>query len=191
MHSPLLVATRAAFPLLLLLFAIGCATEPGEETELEVTAEEGVEALRTAAATLSPTEGYEATGEVTFAETENGVRVTATVQGLSEGQHGFHIHEHGDCSAPDASSAGGHFNPDGTPHGAPTAPADQRHMGDMGNLEAGTDGTTTYDRVDTVIDFDAILGKAVIVHGGADDLTSQPSGAAGPRVACGVSALGE
>ncbi|HMB89954.1 MAG TPA: superoxide dismutase family protein [Rhodothermales bacterium] len=142
-----------------------------------------------ATAQLAPTEGFNASGTVTFTQMGGGVRVVAEVMGVPEGQHGFHIHETGDCSAPDAGSAGGHFNPTDTPHGAPDNAVDQRHVGDLGNLEASADSTGTYDRTDTVISLqgpNAIVGKAVILHAGADDLTSQPSGDAGDRMACGV-----
>jgi Cu-Zn family superoxide dismutase len=146
---------------------------------------EGVDAV----ATLSPTEGNDVRGRVTFAEIEDGVLVVAEVSGLSAGMHGFHIHENGDCSAPDASSAGGHYDPTGAPHGAPNDPASERHVGDLGNLEAGADGVARYERVDSVISLsgpNAIVGKAVIVHAGQDDYTTQPTGAAGGRLACGI-----
>lgn len=177
-------------PLLLLLFAgslvAGCGGQRAEQATPETAEPTAEPVTRTAVATLAPTEGNSVTGQATFTETDAGVRVEARVEGLTPSLHGFHIHETGDCSAPDASSAGGHYAPQGSPHGAPDNPADQRHMGDLGNLEAGQDSIATYDRADSVLDFDMILGKAVIVHGGEDDLTSQPSGAAGPRVACGV-----
>lgn len=142
-----------------------------------------------AVAVLRPTEGNAANGRVTFTSVEGGVRVVAEVSGLSEGPHGLHIHENGDCSAPDASSAGGHYAPDGSPHGAPNDPAGQRHAGDLGNIEASDDGTARYERIDTVIQMSgpaSILGRGVIVHSGQDDYTSQPSGDAGDRLACGV-----
>lgn len=140
-------------------------------------------------ARLSPTEGSNASGTVTFTQEGNAVRVVANVSGVAPGMHGFHIHETGDCSAPDASSAGGHYNPMDAPHGAPENAADQRHMGDLGNLEVGADSTGTYQRNDTVLSMrgaNSILGKAVVLHAGQDDLTSQPSGAADSRMACGV-----
>jgi Cu-Zn family superoxide dismutase len=113
----------------------------------------------------------------------------ADLEGLEPGLHGFHIHEVGDCSAPDASSAGGHFNPDNTPHGTPENPPAQRHVGDLGNLEADAEGKAHYERVDQMLPLrgpNSIVGKSVIVHAQADDLSSQPSGSAGPRLACGV-----
>src|SRR5690606_12977997 len=92
-----------------------------------------------AVAVLSPASGSKVSGTVTFTQVENGVRVVAEVRGLdADGTHGFHVHEFGDCSAPDATSAGGHFNPTGAPHGAPTD--EKRHVGDMGNLEADGQG---------------------------------------------------
>ena len=137
-------------------------------------------------ADLAATQGNTAKGEVRFYKVEAGVRVLARVEGLTPGKHGFHIHEKGDCTAPDASSAGGHFNPNNAPHGAPTADRSARHAGDLGNLEAGPDGKARYDRVDTVLDFAQLAGLSVLVHAGEDDVTSQPAGNSGARVACGV-----
>ncbi|MBV1858584.1 MAG: superoxide dismutase family protein [Nannocystaceae bacterium] len=127
-------------------------------------------------------------GSVSFESTADGVRVLAEVRGLSSGSHGFHIHETGDCSAADFSSAGGHFNPHGHPHGGPSDPA--HHVGDLGNLNADETGAAGLEAEPELnLDGqspDSVIGKAVIIHGGTDDLKSQPSGAAGPRVACGV-----
>jgi Cu-Zn family superoxide dismutase len=164
---------------------------PGADLDTTATpmSERGVVEETDAVATLAPTEGNDVRGRVTFAEIEDGVLVVAEVSGLSEGMHGFHIHETGDCSAPDASSAGGHYNPNDTPHGAPGDPASERHVGDLGNLEAGVDGTARYERVDSVISLsgpNSIIGKAVIVHAGQDDFESQPTGEAGGRLACGI-----
>lgn len=145
--------------------------------------------MRSAAATLSPTEGHEVRGTVTFTEVDEGVRVVARVQGLSEGEHGFHIHENGDCSAADASSAGGHFAPEGSPHGRPTDSPSERHTGDLGNLEANAEGVARYERVDTLITLgegsNSIVDRAVIIHEQPDSF-GQPAGNAGPRLACGV-----
>lgn len=149
----------------------------------------GADTLQMAYAELQPTEGNDVHGTVTFTAAPGGVRVSASLMGLTEGQHGFHVHETGDCSAPDASSAGGHFAPGGTPHGAPTDPSDQRHSGDLGNIEADASGNASYERVDEVMTLsgpNSIIGKAVVVHADPDDLESQPSGNAGARLACGV-----
>lgn len=138
-------------------------------------------------AILKPTEGNEVTGEVTFIGLEQGVRVVATIEGLTPGSHGFHIHEYGDCSAPDASSAGGHYNPTNSIH---AGPEDQpRHIGDLGNVNANKKGVATYDYVDFVLKLEgdqSIIGKSVIVHENKDNFVSQPTGNAGPRLACGV-----
>lgn len=147
------------------------------------------EPLLTATADLQPTEGNDIRGRVSFTQEETGgVQVIADVRGLSEGMHGFHIHENGDCSD-NAQAAGGHFNPGNDPHGAPTDPESEHHIGDMGNISADASGTA---RLDTTFGFltlegDAsLIGKALVVHAGRDDLTSQPSGDAGARVACAV-----
>ena len=138
-------------------------------------------------AVLSPTQGSKVSGTVTFTQVNGGVRIVADVTGLAPGEHGFHIHEFGDCSAPDATSAGGHFNPRHTQHGAPDASA--RHAGDFGNLKANTAGQAHYDRVDKTILLngpESIVGHSVIVHEKTDDFITQPTGNAGTRVACGV-----
>ncbi len=141
----------------------------------------------TAIAVLYPASGDSARGQITFTQTGDSVRVVADISGLSPGLHGIHIHEYGDCSAPDASSAGGHFNPTGEPHGAPTDP--EHHVGDLGNIEAGPDGMAHMEMSVDFLTFsgdESILGRSVVVHAGEDDLTSQPAGNSGPRVACGV-----
>lgn len=135
---------------------------------------------------LNPKSGSEVVGAVTFAEEEGGVRIIADVAGLKPGKHGFHIHEHGDCGSPDASSAGGHFNPTHKKHGGPDSA--ERHVGDLGNLEANSQGLAHYDRVDSVISLNgpqSIIGKSIIVHADEDDLVSDPTGNAGKRIACG------
>ena len=132
--------------------------------------------------------GGDAGGEVTFTAAEGGgVHVVAEVRGLTPGMHGFHIHEFGDVSSPDAMSAGGHFNPDKAEHAGPHAA--KRHVGDLGNLEADAKGVAKVDMVDKTLSFSgphSILGRGVIVHEKADDLKTQPTGAAGGRVAAGV-----
>ncbi len=136
---------------------------------------------------LHPTKGNKVFGTVTFTKTDDGIKVNAELQGLSKGKHGFHIHECGDCSAPDGSSAGGHFNPFGKMHGAPNDSV--RHCGDLGNIVADKSGKASYEYIDKMLLFEgenSIIGRSVIVHKNQDDLKSQPAGNAGPRVACGV-----
>ncbi len=140
-----------------------------------------------AVAVLHPTTGNTVEGQVTFTKADGGVKVSAHVTGLTPGKHGFHIHEYGDCTALDGTSAGGHFNPAGNLHGAPTDA--KRHEGDMGNVEANDQGVADLEYVDTQASFEgetSILGRGVIVHAGADDFKTQPTGNAGGRVACGV-----
>lgn len=144
---------------------------------------------RTVVVELEPTEGSEVEGTVTLTDRGTGVQVAAELTGLTEGDHGFHIHENGDCSAPDASSAGDHFAPDDNPHGGPDDRPDEAHAGDMGNITADGSGEASFDRefADMVFDGDrGIAGRAIVVHSDADDLESQPSGDAGDRMACGV-----
>ena len=141
-----------------------------------------------AVATLSSTAGNTASGTMTFSQSGDKVLVVANVSGLAPGLHGFHVHEKGDCSAPDAMSAGGHFNPTGKPHGNPAA-ADH-HAGDMPMLVADASGVAKiYVELDPMRVGGGptdIVGKAVIVHKDADDYTTQPTGNSGARVACGV-----
>jgi Cu-Zn family superoxide dismutase len=158
---------------------VGCqkpATQPQEQVS-----------FTKAVAVLHPTEGNEVRGIVWFTKEEGGVRVVAEIEGLTPGKHGFHLHAYGDCSSPDGKSAGGHFNPEGKNHGSPDDA--ERHVGDLGNLEADESGKARYDRVDSHLSLagpNSIIGRGVIVHAQADDLTSQPTGAAGARMACGV-----
>ena len=136
---------------------------------------------------LHPTEGSETMGTVTFTKKPDGVFVKADARGLSPGKHGFHIHEFGDCSQLDGKSAGGHFNPTAKNHGGPESI--ERHVGDLGNLVAGEDGIAHYEWMDKMLSFsveNSIIGRAIIVHAGEDDLTTQPTGNAGARLACGV-----
>ena len=141
-----------------------------------------------AVATLAPTVGNRAAGTVTFAPSGDGVRVVATLSGLAPGMHGLHIHDKGDCSAPDAMSAGGHFNPTDKPHGNPAA--GEHHAGDMPMLEADASGNARLDVTLGAITLGAgasrVIGRSVIVHRDADDYRTQPAGNSGARVACGV-----
>lgn len=140
-----------------------------------------------AVAVLHPTKGNDVHGTVTFEAVEKGVRVVAHVTALAPGKHGFHIHEFGDCSSVDGTSAGGHYNPTGMPHSMPSS--DKRHVGDLGNIEAGKDSVAHLDYVDSMLTFSgptSIIGRGVIVHEKEDDFKTQPTGAAGARLACGV-----
>jgi superoxide dismutase, Cu-Zn family len=177
MKALIVVVAVAALPLL--------AAGADEKADKKMAATHA--AAGRAVAVLHAASGGKVEGTVWFDPAPGGVKVKARVTGLTPGTHGFHVHEFGDCSAADFTSAGGHFNPMAQPHGAPQASA--RHVGDLGNIEAGADGVATLDWTDTQLAFEGhhgIVGRAVIVHAKADDLKTQPTGDAGGRLACGV-----
>jgi Cu-Zn family superoxide dismutase len=142
----------------------------------------------TAAANLQQLSGSGVTGTVTFTRAGNQIAVTLDVRGLRPGPHGLHIHERGDCSAADGSSAGGHFNPTAMQHGNPAS--GPHHAGDMPMLTADRSGrarlTTRISGVTLDQGDNAIIGRAVVVHADADDFMTQPAGNSGARIACGV-----
>jgi len=141
-----------------------------------------------AVAELAPTTGNAAKGTVTFTPKGDKVLVVASVSGLAPGNHGFHIHEKGDCSSGDGMSAGGHFNPMGKPHANPSTM--DRHAGDLPMLTADSAGNATLTVELDVITVGSgaadIVGRGVIVHKDPDDFKTQPTGNSGARVACGV-----
>ncbi len=159
-----------------------CSAEQSVNVEHETIAS-------TFVAHLHPTAGNEGKqGKVMFHASDNKVVVRVQLEGLpSNSTHGFHVHEYGDCSAPNGTSAGGHFNPLGMNHGAPHEA--ERHVGDLGNIETNSEGKVDIEVTDSHLAMagsHSILGRAVVVHAQADDLTSQPVGNAGARVLCGV-----
>jgi Cu-Zn family superoxide dismutase len=163
------------------------ATKAARVAKQEIAETKPIIKISKAVAALNPTRGNKVSGIVHFTQVDGGVRIVADVEGLYPGKHGFHIHEYGDCSAPDAASAGGHFNPGHRRHGSPDSA--ERHAGDLGNLVADSHGNAHYERIDPVIQLDgpdSIVGRSIIVHANADDYTSQPSGNAGGRISCGV-----
>lgn len=179
--------------LLVALVAFACSKEePPAEPAPAPAPEPAAEAAPepeppTATAELHNAEG-EVVGTATFTQTAGGVVLVAEVEGVERaGAHGFHVHEVGDCAPPDFTSAGGHFNPKGTPHQCPPDPA--RHAGDFGNIEivegAGrlevTSGLVTVEPSET-----SVVGRAVVLHEGTDTCVGQPTGDAGSRLACGV-----
>jgi len=141
-----------------------------------------------ATATIEARSGSRITGMATFEEMRDHVSVTVEIAGAAPGEHGVHIHEKGDCSAPDASSAGPHFNPAGHSHGSPNAP--MHHAGDLGNLTVGTDGKGKLTLMTHDLTVKAgprsVRGRAIVIHEKPDDLKSQPAGNSGPRIGCGV-----
>jgi superoxide dismutase, Cu-Zn family len=143
-----------------------------------------------ATAALQSTKGSKAFGEATFEQVGDKVRVIVFAQGLKpEQQHGFHIHEVGDCSSGDGMSAKGHFNPQGKPHGHPLSEA--RHAGDLPALFADKRGRAKLDVMVDAITLNPgqpgnIIGRGMIIHADPDDFRTQPTGNAGARLACGV-----
>ena len=148
----------------------------------------GVGSGPSAVASLDPTAGNATKGTVSFTQHGGKVRVIAQVSGLRPGaEHGFHVHEKGDCSSGDGMSAGGHFNPAAKPHGSL---ATDHHAGDMPNLKADSYGnaSATFEIPGVSVGSGAadIVGKGLIVHRDPDDYKTQPTGNAGPRLACAV-----
>ncbi|HEY0822206.1 MAG TPA: superoxide dismutase family protein [Ramlibacter sp.] len=142
-----------------------------------------------ATATLAPTTGNSTTGTVRFVQAGDRVRVMGEIRGLKPGaEHGFHVHEKGDCSSGDGMSAGGHFNPGGQPHGRHGA--GPHHAGDLPSLKADASGVAKFSFDSTSIRLGGggsdIVGRGLIVHRDPDDYRTQPTGNAGPRLACAV-----
>lgn len=178
---------KARMLILLLGVALASCAADGERSTPKTVHQDPPQGIHRAMAIITPTKNSNVYGRVHFTETPEGTKVVADVTGLIPGKHGFHIHEHGDCSAQDGSSAGEHFNPQQTAHGGPD---DQiRHVGDLGNLEADERGHAHYERIDKVISLNgpqSIIGRSIVVHSAADDFKSQPSGNAGKKIGCGI-----
>ena len=189
----------ALAPLAALLALAGCAAdpEPAAPPASTFTPDAGPETAApgddVATAVLAALDGSGASGTVTFREAGDALRVRVRVEGLAPGEHGFHVHEGASCAPDSAGTPGGaagpHLNPLAAPHGAPTADRLDRHAGDLGNVAAGPDGVAAGLVVDSLLALSgptSVVGRAVVVHAGPDDLATQPDGAAGGRVACGV-----
>lgn len=180
---------------MLVIFAVGCAQQESNEQEMENEETQTTTTTQTntatnyteAVAVIHPTEGNNATGTVTFKKVADGIQVHAEAQGLNEGKHGFHIHLYGDCRAADGTSAGTHFNFEGS---STNPPADiDRITGNLGNLNADSEGMATADTLisnATLNGPKSIIGRAVIIHAKPNDPSQPPIGAAGARLGCGV-----
>lgn len=189
---------RAAGLLALALTLVACADEAPETPSASTfEADAGPEAApptaNVAHAVLEELDGSGVSGTATFREADGATAIRIALSGLTPGEHGFHVHEGTSCG-PDSTgtpggAAGGHFNPLVSEHGPPTAAPTNRHAGDLGNVLANAEGIAAGTVVDSVLTLSgptSAIGHAVVVHAGADDLASQPSGDAGARVACGV-----
>jgi Cu-Zn family superoxide dismutase len=191
-------ATNLSLAIGLTVILAACSKEqpapaaPAPETTAPTVAEATTPAAPApeAVAQVAPTQGNTVTGSLALAQSAEGVHITGTVQGLKpDAEFGFHVHEKGDCSAPDGSSAGGHFNPTQAQHGNPSGGA--HHAGDMMNIRSNAEGVAQVDTTaaGTTLHGDSttdVMGKAIVVHEGPDDYATQPSGNSGKRVACGV-----
>ena len=157
--------------------ALGACASPGTPAGLRATAQ------------LQSTTANTANGSVTFVQAGDKVVVSGLVSGLRpNAEHCFHLHEKGDCSSGDGMSTGGHFNPDGQPHGKHAGMA--QHAGDLPSLRADASGTAKFSFESTRVSVGSgaanIVGRGLIVHRDPDDYTTQPTGNSGPRLACAV-----
>lgn len=166
--------------LILTAGALACASDAADKPKKE----NKQPPLKNGIAVLLPTKDYKATGVLKLTQTKEGVKITGEITGLEPGMHGFHIHEFGDVSDPTGAAAGGHFNPTGMKHGGPED--EERHEGDLGNIEADASGVAKVDVLAHELKLRAVLGRSFVVHAKADDLKSQPAGDAGPRAAVGI-----
>jgi Cu-Zn family superoxide dismutase len=140
-----------------------------------------------ATAVVHPTKGQAVSGTVKFESTADGVKIAWDLTGLTPGKHGFHIHELGDCNCDDGKCAGGHFNPEGKKHGAPTG--GERHVGDLGNIEADAKGVAKGEMTDKEVALGgahSIIGRSVMIHEKEDDMKTDPTGNAGGRIGLGA-----
>jgi superoxide dismutase, Cu-Zn family len=168
--------------------------EPMKPEEMPAATAAGGGSARATLEPGTPAPGF--AGTVTFTQVAGGVRVVADLAGVTPpGNHGFHIHENGQCEHDPAgkhfTTAGGHFNPTGAPHGCPDSAS--HHAGDLGNVAIQAGGTGHLDVTTSMLSLsgpNSVIGKAVILHTGADDCTTQPTGNAGGRLACGVVSAG-
>lgn len=194
-HRHLLSALAAALLLALAPLAAHAMSHEGHEDADVRRVDPGAESslpVSRAVAVLHPTKGNEARGMVHFQAAEHGLHVVIEMEGLEPGAHGTHVHLLGDCSAPDGTSAGTHFNFLGS---SKNPPADiDRITGDLGNVEAGPDGKGRLEATVAEASLQgpfSILGRAVVVHAKPNDPAQPPIGAAGARQACGVIGIDE
>jgi superoxide dismutase, Cu-Zn family len=185
---------RYALLITLALAVYGCARNEAAPNNSEASAPQPTSAAPMKPprhhAKLAPTQGNKAAGKIEFVSRGDQLQLVGTVTGLEpSAEHGFHIHENGDCSAPDGSSAGGHFNPTSKPHGNPDTAS--HHAGDARNIRADAQGKAKVDVTLTDVTLTDgsqtdVLGKAIVIHAKPDDYKSQPAGNSGARIACGV-----
>ena len=164
---------RLATPLALVALLAACATPSGPAANAQLLA----------------TRGNTTSGDVKFVQQGGKVIITGEIRGLKpNAEHGFHVHETGDCSSGDGMSAGGHFNPSAKAHGAHGV--GEQHAGDLPSLKADANGTAKFSFESTTLAVGSgaadAIGRGLIVHRDPDDYKTQPTGNAGPRLACAV-----
>ncbi len=175
---------KVIIPLFAALLLAGCHSFGDKEADTKSSG------TKRAHAQLESKSGSKAKGTAHLTQRDGGkVRVEVAASGLKPNtEHAIHLHEKGDCSAPDATSAGPHFNPEKQPHGHPKDM--KRHAGDLPNLRANAQGEvdTTFEVTGITLDEDyrGVLERAIVIHANADDYQTQPAGDAGGRIACGV-----
>ena len=176
----------------------GCGSGPNQETGVDTDTlstmpvdKDLSDKEKVAVADLEAKSGSNLSGKVTFTEKDGKVTMKAEINGVSEGKHAIHIHDMGDCSADDGSSAGGHWNPTDERHGK-WGDKEGYHKGDIGNFEADADGHGTISMTtdEWCVGCDDpkkdVVGHSLVIHDGVDDFVSQPAGDAGKRIGCGV-----
>jgi Cu-Zn family superoxide dismutase len=182
------IAARSLLVLAPLLVLAACGASEPPPAPAPPASAAGTPTAKRIEVPLAAKSGSKLSGQATFTDVAGGVSVVIQVAGAPPGKVATHVHENGDCSAPDAASAGGHFNPGAKPHGLPPGP--ERHLGDLGNIDVGPDGTGTLQIVVMGATLEpgvanSYLGHPIIVHEKQDD-GGQPVGNAGGRIGCGV-----
>ena len=185
--TPLIVLALAACP--------PAPTASTPTTSPSPAASSSTSTASVATTNLAGASGSLVSGKLMLMPMRDGVHVTGDIGGLAPGSsHGFHVHENGDCSAADASSAGGHFNPTGSAHGK--AGTSVHHAGDIDNIVADASGVAHVDTHVSGVTLGGgaagdVVGRAIVVHAAPDDYQTQPSGNSGARIACGVIVAGQ
>ena len=174
-HVSLVLITVAAIGI------SGCKSAPKHEAL--AAAPQGAQKTGDVTVQIQPKSGSKVTGALILSDTDKGLHIVGDLTGLSKGKHGIHVHEKGDCSAADASSAGSHFGMAGQTHGAPGK--HESHTGDLGNIKAGKNGEAKIDETFPGLTLAAVSGRSIVVHAKKDDYKTQPAGASGDKVGCG------
>lgn len=169
---------------------VGTSGETGAPAGVRDDDSSVIEGERTARAEIEPVDGSGVAGRLAFREQDGELRIEGEITGLEPGEHGLHIHVTGDCSAPEEDSAGGHLAANDGSHGSPEDEASEHHVGDLGNISANEEGVANVDKSDEELTLalseTSVVDRAVVIHAGADDMETQPSGDSGTPVGCGV-----